>query len=354
MASHRSSERPQGSLTSDYDFELPPEQIAQAPLPRRDASRLMVVDRHCGEIRHGCFTDIVELIPPGDVLVVNRTRVIRARLLGTRRGSGAPAEVLLLRPLGANKYEAMVSPGGKLKPGRIIDVAPELSIEILDRTERRTRVVALQTTESLDAAIERFGHVPLPPYITRADSADDIERYQTVFARESGSVAAPTAGLHFTTALLSALEERGVTVAEVLLHVGAGTFKPVEVADPAMHPMHEEWYSVPPEAARIINESRRHGGKVWAVGSTSVRTLESVATRDGAIDATEGETRIFIRPPYDFRIVERVITNFHLPRSTLIMLVAAFAGYELTMRAYAEAVAHGYRFYSYGDAMVVL
>ena len=206
----------------------------------------------------------------------------------------------------------------------------------------------------IDDAIERFGHVPLPPYIERADAPEDAERYQTVFAREAGSVAAPTAGLHFTAELLEGLSERGVARAEILLHVGAGTFKPVEVDDPARHPMHEEWYSVPEAAARLINERRAAGGRVWAVGTTSVRTLESASDDHGIVRAGDGETRIFIRPPYRFRAVDRIVTNFHLPRSTLIMLVAAFAGYDLTMRAYAEAVAHGYRFYSYGDAMAIL
>jgi S-adenosylmethionine:tRNA ribosyltransferase-isomerase len=343
----------QGDRTSDYDFNLPPERIAQRPLQRRDASRLMVVNRAAGSIAHGTFSDIAALIDPRDVLVVNRTRVLRARLLG-KRASGAPAEILLLKPLGGGRYEAMVSPGGKLKPGRRVEIASELTAEILEVTERRTRVVRLESALPLDEAIERFGHVPLPPYIERSDVPEDAERYQTVFAREAGSVAAPTAGLHFTTELLDRLAQRGVARAEVLLHVGAGTFKPVEVDDPAQHVMHEEWYSVSDDTARMINERRTAGGRVWAVGTTSVRTLESAASQDGTVHAGESETRIFIRPPYRFRAVDRIITNFHLPRSTLIMLVAAFAGYELTMRAYAEAVARRYRFYSYGDAMVII
>jgi S-adenosylmethionine:tRNA ribosyltransferase-isomerase len=313
----------------------------------------MIVDRASGDIRHGTFRDIAELIAPNDVLVVNRTRVLRARLLGTRH-SGAPAEILLLKLLGDARYEAMVSPGGKLKPGRRVRIAPDLSVEILEVTDRRTRVVRLETTLPLDEAIERHGHIPLPPYIERTDTPEDAERYQTVFARESGSVAAPTAGLHFTDELLATLAARGVARAEVLLHVGAGTFKPVEVEDPAQHVMHEEWYSVSADAARTINDRRAAGGRVWAVGTTSVRTLESAANDDGTIRHGEGDTRIFIRPPYTFRAVDRIVTNFHLPRSTLIMLVAAFAGYELTMRAYRTAVESGYRFYSYGDAMVVL
>jgi len=313
----------------------------------------MVVERATGTITHRSFRDIAGLIDPRDVLVVNRTRVLRARLLG-ERASGAPAEILLLKSLGENRFEAMVSPGGKLKPGRRVTIAPDFAAEIVEVTERRTRIVRLESDLPVDEAIERYGHVPLPPYIERADTKSDEERYQTVFAREAGSVAAPTAGLHFTSELLGEIEQRGVPRAEVLLHVGAGTFKPVEVDDPAQHLMHEEWYSVSSEAARTINGRRALGGAVWAVGTTSVRTLESAASDDGTVRPGEGDTRIFIRPPYRFRAVDRVITNFHLPRSTLIMLVAAFAGYDLTMRAYEEAVASGYRFYSYGDAMAII
>jgi S-adenosylmethionine:tRNA ribosyltransferase-isomerase len=339
--------------TSDFDFHLPPELIAQQPLARRDESRLMVVDRASGSISHRRFRDLADLIPTGDVLVLNRTRVVRARLLGTR-ASGAPAEIMLLKRLGGDRYEAMVSPGGKLKPGRMITIAPDFSVEILDITERRTRVVRLVGNESIDALIERHGHVPLPPYIARPDASDDAERYQTVYAQEAGSVAAPTAGLHFTPQLLDDLRERGVRRAEVLLHVGAGTFKPVEVEDPAEHTMHEEWYQIPTDAAATINDTRTSGGAVWAVGTTTVRTLESASDANGRVAASEGETRIFIRPPYRFRVVDHLVTNFHLPRSTLIMLVAAFAGYELTMSAYREAVGIGYRFYSYGDAMAIV
>jgi S-adenosylmethionine:tRNA ribosyltransferase-isomerase len=339
--------------TSDFDFHLPPEQIAQQPIARRDESRLMVVDRTTGTIAHRRFRDLVDLIPAGDVVVLNRTRVVRARLLGTRR-SGAPAEIMLLKPLGGDRYEAMVSPGGKLKPGRTVEIAPRFLAEILEVTDRRTRIVRLVGDEPLEALIERHGHVPLPPYIDRPDVADDAERYQTVYAREAGSVAAPTAGLHFTPELLDGLVQRGVRRADLLLHVGAGTFKPVEVEDPAEHVMHEEWYSVSADAAATINLTREDGGSVWAVGTTSVRTLESAADPSGHVTAGEGETSIFIRPPYEFRAVDHIITNFHLPRSTLIMLVAAFAGFDLTMTAYREAIATGYRFYSYGDAMAVV
>jgi S-adenosylmethionine:tRNA ribosyltransferase-isomerase len=348
---------PAGLLTADYDFELPPELIAQTPLARRDASRLMIVDRDNDSITHHAFTDLPALLSPGDLLVVNRSRVVKARLLGTRASSGAPAEVFLLAPLGDGRYEAMVSPGGKLKPGRMVQVAPGFEIEILEVTERRTRIVRLRAGggyRDLDDAIDRHGHVPLPPYIDRADDVADAERYQTVYARESGSVAAPTAGLHFTPELLAALAARGVRREEIVLHVGAGTFKPVEATDPAEHRMHEERYTIPESTARAVAETHAAGRRVCAVGTTSTRALESAVTADGSVRAGDGETRIFIRPPARPRVVDALVTNFHLPRSTLIMLVAAFAGYELTMRAYREAIAQRYRFYSYGDAMAIL
>ena len=346
-----------GLLTADYDFELPPELIAQAPLERRDASRLMVVNRAAGTIEHRTFSDLPSLIASGDLLVVNRSRVVKARLLGTRVGSGAPAEVFLLAPQGDGRYEAMVSPGGKLKPGRLVQVAPGFTVEILEVTERRTRIVQLRAESpfaDVEQAIDAHGHVPLPPYIERADAPADLERYQTVYAREAGSVAAPTAGLHFTPELLAALDARGVRRGEVVLHVGAGTFKPVETEDPAAHLMHEERYVIPDATAQALVETRAAGGRVWAVGTTTVRTLESAAEPDRTVRAGAGETRIFIRPPAHPLIVDALVTNFHLPRSTLIMLVAAFAGYDLTMRAYREAIAQRYRFYSYGDAMVIV
>ncbi|HEY5220362.1 MAG TPA: tRNA preQ1(34) S-adenosylmethionine ribosyltransferase-isomerase QueA [Gemmatimonadaceae bacterium] len=343
---------PRDPRTQDYDFPLPPPLIAQSPVEPRDASRLMIVDRGAGTIAHGRFSDLETLIPADDVLVLNTTRVFRARLLGTR-DSGAPAEVLLLKPAGEDEWEAMVSPGGRLKPGRTVHVAPGFDVRIVSITKRGTRIVRLSVEGPAEAAIERHGHVPLPPYIERPDATADGDRYQTVYARDRGSVAAPTAGLHFTPRLLDALARRGVRRADVLLHVGAGTFKPVEVEDPAEHVMHEEWYSVSNDAATTVNATRARGGKVWAVGTTTVRTLETVAHADGTIAPGAGETRIFIRPPTALRAVDHLITNFHLPRSTLLMLVAAFAGYDLTMRAYREAVAEQYRFYSYGDAMLL-
>jgi len=342
-----------GSRTSHYDFDLPSDRIAQFPTERRGESRLLVLNRSTGEITHKHFADLVDLIPANDALVINTTRVFPARLLGVR-DNGTAAEVLLLRPLGGLEWEAMVHPGGKLKPGRVVKFADDFNAEIVATTERRTRVVRLNTPFEIDRAIEQYGHVPLPPYITRTDEPADAERYQTVYAKERGSVAAPTAGLHFTPELLDQLSSKGVRRADVILHVGAGTFKPVETEHPADHVMHEESYVVPAGTASVLNETRARQGKIWAVGTTSVRTLESAVDDRGTFREKSSDTRIFIRPPYEFRAVDRLITNFHLPRSTLIMLVAAFAGFELTMRAYHAAIAEGYRFYSYGDAMAVI
>jgi S-adenosylmethionine:tRNA ribosyltransferase-isomerase len=342
-----------GTRTSHYDFDLPADRIAQHPTARRGDSRLMVVDRSTGEIFNKQFGDLEQLIPQGDALVLNTTRVFRARLLGLR-DNGTPAEILLLRPVQNSTWEAMVHPGGKLKPGRVVRIADDFEVEIVSTTERRTRVVRLNTRGPIEEAVEKYGHVPLPPYITRGDQAADAERYQTVYAVESGSVAAPTAGLHFTPELLDRLSAKGVKRADVVLHVGAGTFKPVDVEHPADHVMHEESFTLPARTAEILNETSRCGGKIWAVGTTSVRTLEAAIDDDGIFREKSGDTRIFIRPPYEFRGVDRLITNFHLPRSTLIMLVAAFAGYDLTMRAYQEAIRERYRLYSYGDAMAII
>jgi S-adenosylmethionine:tRNA ribosyltransferase-isomerase len=344
-----------GRRTADYDFELPHDQIAQQPAARRDASRLMVLDRATGAIRHRTFTDLPEYPAPGDVLVLNETRVFPARLIG-RKPSGAAAEVFLLHPHQGDEHTwtALVRPGAKLKPGRTVDIAPDLRIEILESTPGGERVVRLVTPLPLTEALDRYGEVPLPPYVERTATNEDRERYQTVYARERGSVAAPTAGLHFTPELLASLEAKGVRIARLTLHVGVGTFRPVETEDPAEHRMHSEWYRVPLEAADVINTARAAGGRVWAVGTTVVRTLESAAGEDGWLAAAEGWTDIFIRPPYRFRVVDHLVTNFHLPRSTLLMLVAALAGYEPIMAAYREAVADGYRFFSYGDAMLIL
>lgn len=349
-----------GLKTSDYDFALPLDRIAQAPSLRRDESRLMVLDRAQGSLAHHAFKDIAQYLRVGDALVLNTTRVFKARLLGTR-DSGAPAEVLLLKEEKRGLWEAMVQPGNKLKPGRVVTFSPTFRAEMAEPTDRGTRLVKLFVEgakagdrEAERAAIAAHGHVPLPPYIARADAAADLERYQTVYARQEGSVAAPTAGLHFTPELLAQLRTQGVQRAEVLLHVGAGTFKPVEAEDPAQHEMHEEWYDVPSETAELITSTRRAGHRVCAVGTTALRTLESVWQADGSYRSGSAETRIFIRPPARVRSADVLITNFHLPRSTLLMLVAAFAGYELTMQAYETAIREKYRFYSYGDAMLIL
>jgi S-adenosylmethionine:tRNA ribosyltransferase-isomerase len=342
--------------TSDFDYELPPERIAQHPEQRRDRSRLMVVDRASGTVAHRHFADLLDLVPPGDALVLNETRVFPARLTGRRPGGGE-AEVFLLHPAadgGGDLWHALVRPGAKMKAGRRIDVGGDLAVEVVEVLPDGNRVVRLHSPLPLDEALARHGEVPLPPYVRRSATEADRERYQTVYARERGSVAAPTAGLHFTAELLDALQARGVELIRLVLHVGVGTFRPVETENPAEHRMHAEWYRVTPEAAERANRVRQGGGALWVVGTTSVRTLESVTDEAGVVHAREGWTDIFIRPPYRFRAVDRLITNFHLPRSTLLMLVSAFAGYERTMGAYREAVEREYRFFSYGDAMAIV
>ena len=341
--------------TSSFDYDLPDTLIARYPAEARDASRLLVVDRTTDTLAHRHFADIVELIEPGDALVLNETRVIPARLLGTRP-SGAPAEVMLLQPLAGDDttWSALVRPGAKLRQGGVVTIADDFTVEVLDVLPDGARVVRLATPLGVRAALDRYGHMPLPPYIGRPDEPSDRERYQTVYARAEGSVAAPTAGLHFTPRLLGSLEAKGVRTVRLVLHVGAGTFRPVDVEDPADHPMHAERYEVSEDAAAAINDTRTAGGRIWAIGTTVARTLETVADGDGRVLAGSGETRLFIRPGYAFRTVDRLITNFHLPRSTLLMLVSAFGGYERIMQAYRIAVAERYRFYSYGDAMAII
>jgi S-adenosylmethionine:tRNA ribosyltransferase-isomerase len=338
---------------SDFDYPLPPERIAQVPLPDRAASRLLVLERSTGALRHLQFANLPELIAPGDALVLNASRVIPARLRGQRE-LGAPAELLLLKEGADGDWLALGHPGGKLKPGRRITIGPESVVEIVGVLGGGVRRVRFVGNLDARATIARYGEVPLPPYIHRRPDDADRERYQTVYAEHEGSVAAPTAGLHFTTALLDRLVAMGVAVARLDLHVGLGTFKPVVVEDVERHVMHPESYAVSEEAATAINARRAAGGKVWAVGTTVARTLETVADAAGRVRAGAGETSLFIRPPYTFRAVDRLITNFHLPRSTLLMLACAFGGYERVMGAYQEAVAQGYRFYSYGDAMAIV
>lgn len=355
---------------SFFDYELPPGRIAAYPAPRRRDSRLLVLHRATGRIQHRRFRDLPDLLAPDDLLVVNDTRVLPARLLG-RKPTGAAAEVLLLRPARpargsaptadhSRTWEALVRPGTKLRPGRTVEVAPELSVRIVDDLPGGGRLVRLDTPLPVREALSRFGRVPLPPYLKREDEPLDRVRYQTVYAREDGSVAAPTAGLHFDDELLEAVEARGASRCAVTLHVGPGTFRPIEVENPADHKMHGESYHVPERAAEAHRRCRERGGRAWAVGTTVVRALESAwasgpaGVRPGRLRPGGGATDLFIRPPYRFRAVDCLITNFHLPRSTLLMLVSAFGGADHVRRAYQEAVDAGYRFYSYGDAMAVL
>ena len=344
-----------GMRTEDFDYPLDEGLIAQRPLPERDASRLLQVRRSDSSIQDGSFRDLVRLIAPGDVVVLNETRVFPARLLGYKP-SGAAAEVLLIQPIDADgfRWRALVRPGGKLKPGRVVEVGEDLDVEILDSTDDGARLVQLITSLPPAEAVARYGRVPLPPYIRREDDDSDRLRYQTVYARERGSVAAPTAGLHFTDDVIEAIGSRGIEIARLTLHVGPGTFRPVDVDDPAQHRLEAERYRVEPNTAETINRCCEAGGAVWAVGTTTVRTLETVANSQGRVEPGAGSTELFIRPGYEFRVVDRIVTNFHLPRSTLLMLVAAFAGYDLTMDAYRHAMKQKYRFYSYGDAMVVI
>lgn len=344
-----------------FDFELPSGQIAQRPAERRDAARLLVLERASGAIRaHARVADLPELLSPGDLLVTNDTRVFPARLLGRRDPSGGAVECLLLRRLDRERWEALVHPGQKLKPGKRMVFEGQgmvLRGEILERHFHGRRTIRLQAEGGLDVepVIDAIGHVPLPPYIHRPDEREDRERYQTVFARARGSVAAPTAGLHFTSDLLARLEARGVERTEVTLHVGYGTFKPVHAEQVEEHRVDEEVYEIREEAAASIERARREGRRVVAVGTTTTRALESAAIEGrGRVIPGRGATGLFIYPGFDFRVIGGLFTNFHLPKSSLLMLVSAFAGRERVLAAYREAIAKGYRFYSYGDAMLIL
>jgi len=338
---------------SDFDYDLPGSQIAQHPLADRSASRLLVLDRATGETRHLHFRDLSGLIPPRDVLVINTSRVIPARLHG-KRETGTAAELLLVREQSDGTWLAMGHPGGKLKPGRRVTFGDDSAVEIVEMLGGGLRRVRFVGALDGRGTLAKYGEVPLPPYIRRAPEDADRERYQTVYAAHDGSVAAPTAGLHFTPELLADIYTRQVRVASIDLHVGPGTFKPVETEDIAQHPMHAEAYDITPGAAEWINHALQRKRGVWAVGTTVVRALESSVDAAGLVRAGASETSLFIRPPYDFKIVTHLITNFHLPRSTLLMLVCAFGGYERVMAAYRDAVREGYRFYSYGDAMVII
>jgi S-adenosylmethionine:tRNA ribosyltransferase-isomerase len=338
------------------DYPLPPELIAQEPLPERDASRLLVLDRRTGALQHRTFRELPELLEPGDLLVVNRGRVLPARLLGQRAGGGQ-AEILLVRQVEGPRWEALLRPGRRLRPGVHVELAEGFEAVVLPgpATAQGCRPVELRAADGgWRAALERHGHVPLPPYVRRPDTPADRERYQVVYAREEGSVAAPTAGLHFTPALLARLARRGIERAEVVLHVGPGTFRPVEVEDVREHRVDPERFEVPVATAQAVARTRATGRRVVAVGTTSTRALESAASEAGSVSGGPGETDLVIVPGRPFRVVDGLVTNFHLPRSSLLLLVAAFAGRERLLDAYAAAVRERYRFFSYGDAMLVL
>lgn len=337
--------------TSDFYFDLPEELIAQTPLERRDASRLLCLDKTSGAMEHRVFSELPELLRPGDCLVMNDSRVLPARLLGARETGGA-AELLLLRDLGAGKWECLARPGKKLRPGAKVHFGEgELEAEILETTEGGNRIVQFRFQGIFLEVLERLGKMPLPPYIKT--ELEDGERYQTVYSKELGSAAAPTAGLHFTKELLAKIADMGVRECFVTLHVGLGTFRPVKAEDIEEHEMHSEFCIMPEDTARIITETKRNGGRVVCVGTTSCRTVESFANEDGTMDAKSGWTNIFIYPGYRFKCLDALITNFHLPESTLIMLVSALAGREHVLAAYKEAVARRYRFFSFGDAMFI-
>ena len=336
-----------------YDFELPEELIAQTPLADRSASRLLALNKRSGSIRHHHFSEIIQYLQPGDTLVLNDTRVLPARLFGVKEDTGAKAEVLLLKNLGNDSWEALVKPGKKLKTGSVIVFSDELKAVIESEGEMGGRVLRFSYQGIFNEILDRLGQMPLPPYIK--ERLDDQERYQTVYSKHEGSAAAPTAGLHFTEDLLEQIRNKGVDIAFVTLHVGLGTFRPVSVDRIEDHVMHEEYYVLPQETADLLNATKQRGGRVVAVGTTSARTLETVAQKcgDGPIVKSSGWTGIFIYPGYTYKLVDALITNFHLPKSTLVMLVSALAGRENILNAYQEAIEQKYRFFSFGDAMFI-
>ena len=337
-------------LLSEFDYDLPEELIAQRPIEPRNASRLMVLDPVRQTIRHEKFFDLQKFLTAGDTLIFNDTRVIPARLVG-QKSTGARAEIFLLRRLDAVTWETLVKPGRKITQGAEIFFGNELSCQVVDRTNFGGRIVKFKFSGVFEEILDRLGETPLPPYIH--EKLADGERYQTVYNRERGSAAAPTAGLHFTTEQMSALKNFGVNLGFVTLHVGLGTFRPVQVETIEQHEMHEEFFSVPQETADLIRETRQRGGRIVAVGTTSLRTLEAAALDERTVAAGSNSTKIFIYPGYKFKIVYALVTNFHLPKSTLLMLVSALAGREFILRAYREAVDRRYRFFSFGDAMFI-
>jgi len=343
---------------SDFDYHLPPELIAQHPVHPRDAARLMVVERNTGRIRHRVFADLPDHLRAGDVVVVNDTRVIPARL-SARKPTGGAVEVLLLRatspdtdPLAARTWEALVSPGRGVSPGKVLEIAPDVTVEVLDARPDGIRVVRVDGGDSMSDVLRSYGHVPLPPYVHEV--LDRPEDYQTIYASRSGAVAAPTAGLHFTDDLIARITSLGVELVKITMHIGLGTFRAVATDDITAHRMDAEWYDVSPSAAAAINDRRRAGGRVIVVGTSAVRTLETVTEPGGMVQSHAGWSTRFIYPGHRFAATDVLITNFHLPKTTLLMLVSAFAGRDLIMRAYAEAIAERYRFYSFGDAMLIL
>ena len=338
--------------TSDFYYDLPQELIAQSPAEKRDMSRLLVYDRKTKTIEDRVFHDIIEYLKPGDVLVRNVTKVIPARLYATREETGGAMEFLLLRRINETDWECLVKPGRKARSGRTFKVNDELSVTVLESLEDGNRIVRLNYEGIFEEVLDRAGEMPLPPYITK--KLEDKSRYQTVYARDNGSAAAPTAGLHFTPELLEAIKAKGVIIADVLLHVGLGTFRPVSAENVEDHHMHSEYYVVTEDAANTINAARKAGGRIVSVGTTGCRTLESASDENGVVHAGSGWTSIFITPGYKFKAVDALITNFHLPESTLLMLISAFSSREEVMRIYKHAVEERYRFFSFGDATLFL
>ena len=338
--------------TSDFYYDLPEELIAQTPVEPRNSSRLMVLPRNGGKIEHKHFYDLPEFLKPGDCLVLNNTRVLPARLYGTREDTGAVVEFVLLRQHGNKLWECLAGPGKKAKTGYKFKFSDKLTATVTDVLEDGNRMIEFACEGDFFAVLDEVGQMPLPPYIK--EKLKDKERYQTVYSKDAGSAAAPTAGLHFTKEMLESIKAMGVNIAYVTLHVGLGTFRPVKVEDVTQHKMHTEHYYIPEEAAKTINDTRKNGGRVICVGTTSCRTVESCAKKYGEIKECSGDTDIFIYPGFEFKCMDGLITNFHLPESTLIMLVSAFAGYDNVMNAYNTAVKERYRFFSFGDAMLIL
>ncbi len=336
----------------DFYFDLPEELIGQTPIKNRENSRLLILDKKSGDIEHGVFSDILNNFNKGDCLVLNNTRVIPARLFGHKKYTGSSVEFLLLKRIDSNRWETLVKPGKKAKPGSIFDFGQGLMEgQILEVQEGGTRIIEFKYDGVFEHILDKLGEMPLPPYIR--EKLEDKERYQTVYSKREGSAAAPTAGLHFTKSLLQRIEEKGVSIVYITLHVGLGTFRPVKAENIEEHDMHHEYYEIDENSAKIINDTKKAGGNIIAVGTTSVRTLESASNEQGQVLAKNGWTNIFIYPGYKYRIIDRLITNFHLPESTLIMLVSALAGREKVLRAYDEAIKLRYRFFSFGDAMFI-